>query len=129
MNKWTVAVILSFTLLGPASTIPGTAAELKPLMGGWEQHFTVTWEQVEHRGKRVLQGYVNNISPYNIRAVRILVETLDGAGETTSQRVAWVPGDMQGATRLFFEVPVAPSPSYRVRVFSYDRLEFGENFR
>ena len=129
MNKWTVAVILSFTLLAPPLTIPGSAAELKPLMAGWEQHLTVTWEPAENRGKRVLQGYVNNISPYTFRAVRILVETLDGAGETTSQRVAWVPGDMQGATRLFFEVPVAPSPTYRVRVFSYDRQEFGENFR
>ena len=129
MNKWTVAVILSFTLLAPALTIPGAAAELKPLMGGWEQHFTVTWEPAENRGRKVLQGYVNNISPYTVRAVRILVETLDGAGETTSQRVAWVPGDMQGASRLFFEVPVAPSPTYRVRVFSYDRQEFGENFR
>jgi len=129
MSKWTVAGILSFTLLAPPLAIPGSAAELKPLMAGWEQHFTVTWEPAEKRGNPVLQGYVNNISPYTVRAVRILVETLDGAGETTSQRVAWVPGDMQGATRLFFEIPVAPSPTYRVRVFSYDRQEFGENFR
>ena len=64
-------------------------------MAGWEQHFTVTWDQAENRGKPVLQGYVNNISPYTVRAVRILVETLDGAGETTSQRVAWVPGEMK----------------------------------
>jgi hypothetical protein len=129
MYKWTVAVVLSFTPLAPPLTIPGSAAELKPLMAGWEQYFTVTWEPAENRGKPVLQGYVNNISPYTLRAARILVETLDGAGETTSQRVAWVPSDMQGATRLFFEVPVAPSPSYRVRVFSYDRQEFDGNFR
>jgi hypothetical protein len=123
MNKWTVAVVFSFTLLGPPLTIPGTAAELKPLMGGWEQHFTVTWEQAESHGKPVLKGYVSNISPYDMRSLRILVETLDSAGATTSQRVAWVPGEMNGATRLFFEVPVVAAPSYRVRVFSYERLE------
>jgi hypothetical protein len=129
MNKWTVAAVISFALLAPPLAILGTAAELKPLMAGWEQHFTVTWEQAQNHGKPVLHGYVNNISPYNMRALRILVETLDGAGETTSQRVAWVPGEMNGATRLFFEVPVAPAPTYRVRVFSYDRLEFPSNFR
>jgi hypothetical protein len=30
---------------------------------------------------------------------------------------------MNGATRLYFEVPVDPAPSYRVRVFDYERLE------
>jgi hypothetical protein len=118
MNKWTVAAVVSFALLAPPLAIHGTAAELKPLMAGWEQHFTVTWEQAQNHGKPILQGYINNISPYDMRALRILVETLDGAGETTSQRVAWVPGEMSGATRLFFEVPVAPAPAYRVRVFS-----------
>ena len=123
MNKWTVAVILSFTLLAPPMVIPGTAAELKPLMAGWEQYFTVTWEPAQVKGKQVLQGYVNNTSSYDVHNIRILVETLDTAGATTSQRVAWVSGQMNGASRLFFEVQVASAPTYRVRVFSYDRLE------
>ena len=129
MNKWTVPAVTLFVLLTLTLEIPRATAELKPLMGGWEQYFTVTWEPTEVRGKRVLQGYVNNTSSYTVRSIRILVETLDTAGATTSQRVAWVPGDMQGASRLFFEVPVESAPTYRVRVFSYDRLEFGDNFR
>jgi hypothetical protein len=123
MNKWTVAAIALFILLALTSTIPGSAAELKPLMAGWERYFTVTWESAQSKGKPVLQGYVANTSSYDVHSVRILVETLDTAGQTTSQRVAWVPGTMNGATRLFFEVPVAPAPTYRVRVFSYERLE------
>ena len=71
----------------------------------------------------VLQGYVVNTSSYDVHSVRILVDMLNAAGETTSQRVAWVPGTMNGATRLFFEVPVDPAPTYRVRVFDYERLE------
>ena len=123
MNKWTVAMVASFSLLAPSLPTPATAAELRPLMAGWEQYFTVTWESAEKNGKPVLQGYVDNTSSYSVHSVRILVETLDAAGETTSQRVAWVPGEMQGASRLFFEVPTTPAPTYRVRVFSYDRLE------
>jgi hypothetical protein len=92
-------------------------------MAGWEQYFTVTWEPAEIKGKRVLQGYVVNTSSYDVHSVRILVETLDAAGQATSQNVAWVPGTMNGATRLFFEVPVAAAPTYRVRVFDYQRLE------
>jgi hypothetical protein len=123
MNRWTVAAVTSFALLALTIRIPGAAAELKPLMAGWERYFTVTWEPAEIKGKRVLQGYVANTSSYDVHSVRILVETLDTAGATTSQNVAWVPGTMNGATRLFFEVPVAPAPTYRVRVFSYERLE------
>jgi hypothetical protein len=123
MNRWTVTALASFILLALTIAIPGAEAELKPHMAGWEQYFTVTWEPVQNKGKPVLQGYVVNTSSYDVHSVRILVDMLNAAGETTSQRVAWVPGTMNGATRLFFEVPVDPAPTYRVRVFDYERLE------
>jgi hypothetical protein len=47
----------------------------------------------------------------------------------TNQRIAWVPGDLGGGGRLFFQVPAAPAPAYRVRIFSYDRLENDSTFR
>ena len=123
MNKWTVPAVALFALMTLAVEIPRATAELKPLMAGWEQYFTVTWEPTQVKGKQVLQGYVNNTSSYDVMNIRILVETLDTAGATTSQRVAYVPGQMNGASRLFFEVAVASAPTYRVRVFSYDRME------
>ena len=123
MHKWTVPTVTLFALVTLTLHVPRATAELKPLMAGWEQYFTVTWEPTQHNGRQVLQGYVNNTSSYDVHSIRILVETLDTAGATTSQRVAWVPGQMSGASRLFFEVPVAPAPTYRVRVFSYERLE------
>jgi hypothetical protein len=124
MNKWTVPVVALFALLMLTFNATRATAELKPLMAGWEQYFTVTWEPAQVKGRQVLQGYVNNTSSYDLRNIRILVETLDTAGATTSQRVAWVPGEMNGASRLFFEVPVDSAPTYRVRIFSYDRMEF-----
>ena len=123
MHKWTVPAVTLFVLVTLTPHVPRATAELKPLMAGWEQYFTVTWEPTQHNGRQVLQGYVNNTSSYDVHSIRILVETLDTAGATTSQRVAWVPGQMSGASRLFFEVPVALAPTYRVRVFSYERLE------
>jgi hypothetical protein len=64
-----------------------------------------------------------------MRRVQILVDTLDAAGQVTAQRLAFVPGDLAGGGRLFFQVPAAPAPAYRVRVFSYDRFEAPHDLR
>jgi hypothetical protein len=118
-----VRTVLLLVVLVLAPVLPAPAAELQPLMAGWERHFTVTWQPAEHRGKPVVEGYVNNVSPYSTRSIRVLVDSLDAAGQVTNQQVAWVPGDLLGGGRLFFQVPAAPAPAYRVRVFSYDRVE------
>jgi hypothetical protein len=118
-----VLTILVLVVLVLAPVLPAPAAELQPLMAGWERHFTVTWQPGEYRGKPVVEGYVNNVSPYSTRSIRVLVDSLDAAGQVTNQQVAWVPGDLLGGGRLFFQVPAAPAPAYRVRVFSYDRIE------
>jgi hypothetical protein len=118
-----VLTILVLVVLVLAPVLPAPAAELQPLMAGWERHFTVTWQPGEYRGKPVVEGYVNNVSPYSTRSIRVLVDSLDATGQVTHQQVAWVPGDLFGGSRLFFQVPAAPSPAYRVRVFSYDRVE------
>jgi hypothetical protein len=121
-------------VLGLASVVVGAAlsteaAELQPLMAGWERLFTVDWQSAEHRGTPVVQGYVTNVSPYHTTKIRVLVESLDAGGQVTSQHVAWIPGELLGGGRAFFQVPAAPAPAHRVRVFSYDRLEMDGNFR
>jgi hypothetical protein len=118
-----VLTILALVVIVLAPALPVPAAELQPLMAGWERYFTVTWQPVEYRGKPVVEGYINNVSPYSTRGIRVLVDSVDAAGHVTNQQVAWVPGDLLGGGRLFFQVPAAPSPAYRVRVFSYDRVE------
>lgn len=125
----------TLTILGLVAILVGVAgpsvaaAELHPLMGGWERHFTVEWASGQYRGDPAVEGYVTNVSPYEMKQIRILVENLDGAGKVTRQQVAWVPGDLLGGGRLFFQVPAEAAPSYRVRVFSYDRIERDGNFR
>jgi hypothetical protein len=124
----------ALTILGLAvavmgAALPTTAAELQPLMAGWERHFTVDWQPGQYRGQPALQGYVSNVSPYHAANIRVLVESLDAGGKVTSQKVAWLPGDLLGGGRLYFQVPTAVAPAYRVRVFSYDRIEVDSNFR
>ena len=122
--------VLALAALVVGSAVLGAAAELQPLMSGWERVFTVSWQPAQYRGRPAVEGYVNNVSPYHTGNIRVLIESLDAAGTVTNQNIAWVPGDLLGGGRLFFQVPTAPAPAYRVRVFSYDRIEMdGGNFR
>jgi len=34
-----------------------------------------------------------------------------------------LPGSVLGGARLYWQAPVEPAPTYRVRVFSYERME------
>jgi hypothetical protein len=124
-----VLTILGLTAVVSGAALPAAAAELQPLMAGWERHFTVDWQSGQYRGQPALQGYVNNVSPYHAANIRVLVESLDAGGTVTSQKVAWLPGDILGGGRLYFQVPTTVAPAYRVRVFSYDRIEVDSNFR
>lgn len=110
--------------LGLLLAAPGVAParELQTLMRGWEQHFSVTWDTVQRRGKLEVEGYVNNRSPYRVGNLRVLVDGLDDSGRIVDQRVSWVLGELGGDSRIYFEVPVAPAARYRVSVFSYDRV-------
>jgi hypothetical protein len=104
--------------------------ELQPLVVGWERYFVLTWEPFESRGRPGVSGRVNNVSPHSVRNIQVLVESLDGGGQIVAQKIAWVPGDLGGGGSLYFEVPVTSSPSYRVRIFAYDRVESnGQNLR
>jgi hypothetical protein len=113
---------LALALLAATPPI-AEARELQPLMLGWEQHFTVTWDATQRRGRPVVEGYVINRSAYRMGRVRLLVDRLDEAGRVLDQRVSWVLGELGGDSRLYFDVPVAPAPRYRVRVFTYDRVD------
>jgi hypothetical protein len=104
---------------------PGVAParELQPLMRGWEQHFSVTWDTIQRHGRLEVEGYVNNRSPYRVGNLRVLVDSLDDAGRIVGQRVSWVIGELGGGSRIYFDVPVTPAAHYRVSVFSYDRVD------
>ena len=119
---WSRVIALGVLLVSVTPAVV-PARELSPLMLGWEQHLTVTWEAVQRRGQLKITGYVDNRSPYRFGSLRVLVDTLDDAGRIVDQRVSWVPGELGGGSRLYFEVPVSPASRHRVTVFSYDRID------
>jgi hypothetical protein len=127
MRRMLTTLWLATLVVGVA--LPSAAAELEPLMAGWERVFSVDWQPGQYRGKPSVEGYVNNVSPYHTNNIRIIVESMDAGGQVTNQQIAWLPGELLGGGRLFFQVPTPPAPSYRVRVFSYDRVELDGNFR
>ena len=127
MRRTLTVLGLAAIVVGPAW--PVAAAEMQPLMAGWERVFAVDWQAGQYRGQPAVEGYVNNISPYHTTKIQILVESLDAGGQVTNQKIAWLSGDLLGGGRIFFQVPTAAAPSYRVRVFSYDRGELDGNFR
>jgi hypothetical protein len=114
-----IALTLCAACVSTAPTGP-----LQPLVLGWEQHATIEF-QAEPRadGSVVVWGYLQTASPYTFHRIRVLADALDASTQIIAQQVAWVPGTLGWPSRLYFEVPMPPAPSYRVRVFSWDRLE------
>ena len=115
-----VLVVLPLILVAVAVV---QAAEIQPHMAGWERIFALEYGPGQYKGKPAIEGTVTNISPYDLTNIRLLVDTLDAGGQIKDQQVAWVPGELRGGGRLFFSVPTAPAPAYRVRVYTYDRIE------
>jgi len=121
--RWVLLVlVVASSILGAAGSAP--AKEIQPHMAGWEQVFTLEYGPGDYRGQPAIEGTVTNISPYYLTGVRLLIDTLDASGNITSQKLAWVPGEFPGGTHAYFSVPTPPAPAYRVRVYTYDRLEF-----
>jgi hypothetical protein len=116
-----VTLLVAVTLM----PVAGEGQKLRSLAGGWQRIFTLEWQADQRKGRPMIAGYVTNISSYQIDNVQLLVEAVDGAGQVVNQSVMRVRGDMGGGSRLFFEFPVPAAPSYRVEIFSYDRLESG----
>jgi hypothetical protein len=118
------SVLLALALVaGGCASAAGPQGPLEPLVLGAEQHFTLDW-QPEPRGQTtVVWGYLGNPSPYTFDRIRLLVDALGPGGEIVSQRLVWAPGLLGSWGRTYFEAPMPPAPGYRVRVFSYDRVE------
>lgn len=116
------ALLVALTLCaGCASSAP--TGPLEPLVSGWEQHAAIEYQATPRGDGAVVWGYLQTGSPYTFHRIRVLADALDAADRVIAQRVAWVPGTLGWPSRLYFEVPMPAAASYRVRVFSWDRLE------
>jgi hypothetical protein len=126
MKRALTVLLAILVVAGPGVA---AAAEIQPHMAGWERIFSIGWQPVNVGGRPVVEGYVNNVSPYELTRIQILVEGLDASGKVTAQKIAYLPGDLLGGGRLYFQVPSDPAPSYRVRIYTYDRIERDGTFR
>jgi hypothetical protein len=88
---------------------------------GSEAFFAVDWQPGERRGRPVVTGHVVNTYGIPTHNVRLLVESLDAAGQVAATTIGYVSGDVLPGARMYFEVPVErPAPAYRVVVLSWD---------
>jgi hypothetical protein len=122
---WTGALLVTALLVTGCAAPVGQGGPLEPLVVGTEQHVTIQWQPERSDQPAVVWGYVSNQSPYTFDRVRLLVDALGPAGEILGQRVVWAPGLLGSWGRTYFEAPMGPAAGYRVRIFSYDRVEGG----
>lgn len=81
----------------------------------------------DRRGRPVVSGYAYlNATGQGAARVRLLVETLDSAGQPVASQIAYVDEDIVLGARNYFEVrPKTPGAAYRVSVYSADWIKAG----
>jgi hypothetical protein len=122
MTRSAAPLIVGLTLAGCVAA--GPQGPLEPLVVGAEQHLALDWRaEPRDAANVVVWGYAVNQSPYTFDRLRLLVEALGPDGQLVNQRLIWAPGLLGSWGRTYFEAPMPPAPAYRVRVFSYDRVE------
>ena len=83
-----------------------------------DRYFTLEWS----RAGRNVNGYVYNAGNRRAAHMILLVEGLDGSGQTVNKTTTWVR-DVPPNNRAFFEVAVPTAAAYRVSVQSFDWVE------
>ena len=81
----------------------------------------------DRRGRPVVSGYAYlNATGQGAARVRLLVETLDAAGQPVASQIAYVDEDIVLGARNYFELrPKTPGAAYRVSVYSADWIKAG----
>ncbi len=122
-----VVVLVLVLAVAVGGCAPAERGSLQPLVVGWQQYFRLDWQAGERRGAPVVQGHIFNDAGFAASSIRLLVESLDAAGNVVDQQVAWLgTPELTPGTRAFFEVPLErAAASYRVSVFAFDWLQRG----
>jgi hypothetical protein len=115
MTRWIAAMTVALVLW----PLPGQPQSLVTLVPGWDRMFSIEWSVGEHRGRRVVHGYVVNDGGQTAAKIRLLVESVDD-GRVVDQHLTWLSDTLTPGTREYFAVPVpTSSKTYRVTVFDY----------
>ncbi|MBI2204771.1 MAG: hypothetical protein HYU41_13050 [Candidatus Rokubacteria bacterium] len=122
-------VRLGFALVGALTVAVLTLDALSVDAQSWTtpaDGFRVEWEPMTSQRGPAVRGYVYNDGGHVAGNIRLIVESLDGAGQLAATTIGYLSGTAPAFGRLYFEVPVkAPATSYRVRVGSWEAVERG----
>jgi hypothetical protein len=116
------AVLATLVLLLPAAVSAQSYA-----IQGTERYFRV--ESAASQGRRgpVVSGYVHNIYGHTADRVRLVIESLDGAGQVTDSAFVYIVGSIGPGDRAYFEAPPPrDGANYRIRVISFDPVGRGQ---
>ena len=92
------------------------------------QYFRIEAQtSTDRKGRPVVSGYVYlNSSGLGSARVRLLVETLDPAGQPIASEINYVDSEVPFSNRAYFWVrPKTPGASYRVTIHSGDWTRTG----
>jgi hypothetical protein len=125
MRYRVLAVLLLVTLAAP---VVAPAANLTPLVAGWEQFFKIDWQAGQRGAKPVVYGYLKNDWGMPAAKIQLLVEGIDASGAVVGQKVEWLGPILNPGIRTYYEVAVPwQTPTYRVSVFAFEWVQFGGN--
>ena len=81
----------------------------------------------DRKGRPIVWGYVYlHTKGQGSARVRLLVESLDAAGQPVASEIAYVDNDVLLYSRTYFEMrPHTPASAYRVSVYSADWTKQG----
>lgn len=115
-------VLAALVLLAPTAVSAQSYA-----IQGVERYFRIESSSAPGRRGPVVSGYVYNTYGHTAGNVRLVIESLDGAGQVTASTIVHVFGTIGPDDRAYFE-SAAPreGASYRVRVLSFDPVGRGQ---
>jgi hypothetical protein len=122
MARGLVALVLFAAIWSMAAPLTAVTAP-----SGIDPRLRLEWESGENRaGRPVITGYLYNDYGRAAINVRLLAETLDGAGQIVARTIAFVPGNVPGSNRSYFSVPLKTAgANYRVTVTSFEWRDGG----
>jgi hypothetical protein len=99
---------------------------VEPLVAGGQRFFILDWQATQRGGQPLVQGHVKNNWGLTAQNVMLLVEGVEPPDRIASQRLVSIGGQLNPGTSAYFQTPIAPAPTYRVRMFSFDWVQSPE---
>jgi hypothetical protein len=111
-----VAALVAAAMLLPAAGIAGPLHADATIA----EYFRLEWRTAPGAGGPEIAGHVDNVGNLPVDRMQLLVERLDDRGAVLGTSRTWVMGVIVPQHRTHFTTRVAPAPSYRVSILTFD---------